>query len=428
MTTIIDIRAREILDSRGNPTVEVDVVTEGGGFGRAAVPSGASTGEFEAHELRDGEEDRYGGMGVRNAVANVNTEIAEALIGYDAGDQVLIDEHLIALDGTEDKRRLGANAILGASLACSCAAADFYAMPLYRYLGGVTARYLPVPMFNILNGGVHTVNNVDIQEFMVMPFGAPTFREALRAGSEVYHSLKNVLIDRGFRAGVGDEGGFVPNLKSNVQAIELILEAIEKAGYVPGENVVLCIDAAASELYRNGKYILEAEGKEFDSDGMIEFYTEWVDKYPIVSIEDGLDEEDWEGWSAMTEALGNRIQIVGDDIFATNPVRIARGIEEKAANSVLIKLNQIGTVTETLDAIRTTHLTGYSCVISHRSGETGDTYISDFAVATRGNQIKAGAPARSERVIKYNRLIKIEDELGGAAVYEGARVLKPVSL
>jgi len=428
MTTIIDVHAREILDSRGDPTVEVDVVTEGGAFGRAAVPSGASTGEFEAFELRDGEEDRYGGMGVRNAVANVNTEIAEALIGYDAGDQVVVDEHLIALDGTENKSRLGANAILGVSLACSCAAADFYGIPLYRYLGGVTARYLPVPMFNILNGGIHADNDVDIQEFMVMPFSAPTFREALRTGSEVYHSLRKVLGDRGLEAGVGDEGGFVPKLKSNAQAIELILDAIEKTGYVPGEDVVLCIDAAASEFYRKGKYILEAEGKEFDSGEMIEFYTEWVDKYPIVSIEDGLDEEDWEGWGAMTEALGDRIQIVGDDIFATNPAHIARGIEENAANSVLIKLNQIGTVTETLDAIRTTHLAGYSCVISHRSGETCDTYISDFAVATRGNQIKAGAPARSERVIKYNRLIKIEDELGAAAVYEGTQALKSVNL
>jgi enolase len=428
MTIIIDIRAREILDSRGDPTVEVDVITEGGAFGRAAVPSGASTGEFEAYELRDHEEDRYGGMGVRNAVANVNTEIAEALIGYDAADQVVVDEHLIALDGTENKSRLGANAILGVSLACSCAAADFYGIPLYRYLGGVTARYLPVPMFNILNGGAHAINKVDIQEFMVMPSSAATFNEALRAGSEVYHSLKKVLAEGGLEAGVGDEGGFVPKLKSNAQAVELLLDAIEKAGYVPGEDVVLCIDAAASEFYKKGKYILEAEGKEFDSDGMIQFYTEWVDKYPIVAIEDGLDEEDWEGWSALTGALGDRIQIVGDDIFATNPARIARGIEENAANSVLIKLNQIGTVTETLDAIRTTHLAGYSCVISHRSGETGDTYISDFAVATRGNQIKAGAPARSERVIKYNRLIKIEEELGAASVYEGTGALKSVNL
>jgi enolase len=428
MTTIIDVRAREILDSRGDPTVEVDIVTEGGGFGRAAVPSGASTGEFEAFELRDGEGDRYGGMGVRNAVANVNTEIAEALIGYDAGDQVVVDEHLIALDGTENKSRLGANAILGVSLACSCAAADFLGIPLYRYLGGVTARYLPVPMFNILNGGIHADNEVDIQEFMVMPLSAPTFREALRTGSEVYHSLREVLGDKGLEAGVGDEGGFVPRLKSNAQAIELMLDAIEKAGYVPGEDVALGIDAAASEFYRKGKYVLEAEGKEFDSGEMIEFYTEWVDKYPIVSIEDGLDEEDWEGWRAMTEALGDRIQIVGDDIFATNPVRVARGIEENAANSVIIKLNQIGTVTETLDAIRATHLVGYSCVISHRSGETCDAYISDFAVATRGNQIKAGAPARSERVIKYNRLLKIEEELGAAAVYEGTRALKSVKL
>lgn len=428
MTIIIDIRAREILDSRGDPTVEVDVITEGGAFGRAAVPSGASTGEFEAYELRDGEDDRYGGKGVRNAVASVNTEIAEALIGYDAAHQVVVDEHLIALDGTENKSRLGANAILGVSLACSCAAADFYGIPLYRYLGGVTARYVPVPMFNILNGGAHAVNKVDIQEFMVMPSSAATFSEALRAGSEVYHSLKKVLAEAGLEAGVGDEGGFVPKLKSNAQAIELLLDAIEKAGYVPGEDVVLCIDAAASEFYKKGKYILEAEGKEFDSDGMIQFYTEWVDKYPIVSIEDGLDEEDWEGWSALTEALGDRIQIVGDDIFVTNPARIAKGIEENAANSVLIKLNQIGTVTETLDAIRTTHLAGYSCVISHRSGETGDTYISDFAVATRGNQIKAGAPARSERVIKYNRLLKIEEELGAAAVYEGTSALKPVNI
>lgn len=421
MTVIIDIRGREIIDSRGNPTLEVDVVTEGGGHGRAAVPSGASTGRFEACELRDGEDDRFGGKGVRNAVANVNTEIAEALLGYDAADQILIDQHLIDLDGTADKSRLGANATVGVSMACSRAAADALGLPLYRYLGGAFARFLPAPMFNILNGGVHASNNVDIQEFLIMPLGQPTFREALRVGAEVYHRLKKTLLDRGLGSDIGDEGGFAPNLGSNVEAVELVLEAIEGAGYSPGEDVVLCLDVAANALLKDGKYIFAAEGKKLDAAALVAFYSDWVKKYPIVSIEDGLAEEDWEGWRELTASLGDRVRLVGDDLFVSNAARITKGIEENVANSVLIKINQIGTVTEAFEAIRTARAAGYGCIVSHRSGETCDAYIADFAVATGVGMVKAGAPARSERLAKYNQLLRIEEELGAQALYAGAR-------
>ncbi|MGA1861673.1 phosphopyruvate hydratase [Deferribacter thermophilus] len=420
MTDIIDIYAREILDSRGNPTVEVEVVTSGGFVGIAAVPSGASTGEFEAVELRDGDKDRYNGKGVLKAVQNVNEIIAEELEGVDVLEQKLIDEILCDLDGTENKSKLGANAILGVSLACAKAAANALELPLYRYIGGVFAHQLPVPMMNILNGGKHADNNVDIQEFMIMPVGAHSFKEALRMGTETFHALKKVLNEKGYSTAVGDEGGFAPNLNSNEEAIEVILMAIEKAGYKPGEDIYLALDVASSELYKNGKYVLAAEkNPEKSADDMIEFYQYLIAKYPIISIEDGLAEEDWDGWKKLTDALGNKIQLVGDDLFVTNTERLNKGIENGVANSILIKLNQIGTLTETLAAIETAKRAGYTCVISHRSGETEDTTIADLAVAVNAGQIKTGSACRTDRVCKYNRLLRIEDELLDQAIYPG---------
>jgi enolase len=422
MTVIVDVFGREILDSRGNPTVEVDVYTESGAWGRAAVPSGASTGEFEACELRDDDAGRYGGKGVLQAVGNVNGPIAEALLGADAADQAAVDRILIDLDGTDNKTKLGANAILGASMAGARAAADFFGLPLYRYLGGVGATLLPAPMFNILNGGAHADNNVDIQEFMVVPYGAPSFAEALRAGSEIYHSLKKVLKGRGLATGVGDEGGFAPNLGSNEEALALVVEAISAAGYAPGGNVGLAIDAAASSFYRDGKYHLD--GKELDAAAVVDLYAAWIDSYPIISIEDGLAEDDWDGWNLQCEKLGSRIQLVGDDLFVTNIARLARGLEENSANSILIKLNQIGTVTETLATVALARRHGWSAVVSHRSGETEDPFIADFVVATGVGQIKTGAPARSERVGKYNALMRIEEDLGSSGRYAGAASIK----
>jgi enolase len=422
MTIVVDVLAREILDSRGNPTVEVDVFTESGARGRAAVPSGASTGEFEACELRDDDASRYGGKGVRQAVANVNGPIADALLGADSADQAAVDQTLIELDGTDNKAKLGANAILGASLACARAAADFFGLQLYRYLGGVGARLLPTPMFNILNGGAHADNNVDIQEFMVVPYGAPSFAEALRAGAEIYHALKKVLEKRGLATGVGDEGGFAPNLDSNEEALELLVEAVAAAGYSPGGNVGLAIDAAASSFQKKGKYHLG--GQKLDSESVVELYGRWLEKYPIISLEDGLAEEDWEGWRLLTAQLGGRVQLVGDDIFVTNLERLRRGIREGVANSILIKLNQIGTVTETIAAVDLAHRHGMSAVVSHRSGETADAFIADFAVAVGSGQIKSGAPARSERLAKYNELLRIEEDLGSSARYAGAAAIR----
>ncbi len=422
MTTVVDVLGREILDSRGNPTVEVDVYTESGARGRAAVPSGASTGEFEACELRDDDAARYGGKGVLQAVANVNGPIADALLGADAADQAAVDQILVELDGTDNKAKFGANAILGASLASARAAADFFGLPLYRYLGGVSARLLPVPMFNILNGGAHADNNVDIQEFMVVPYGAPSFAEALRAGAEIYHALKKVLKKRGLATGVGDEGGFAPDLKSNEEALQLVMEAIAAAGYAPGENVGLALDAAASSFFRKGKYHLD--GAKLSAAQVVELYGRWLASYPIVSLEDGLAEDDWEGWKLLTAELGAKVQIVGDDLFVTNPERLQRGIDEGAANSVLIKLNQIGTVTETVAAVELASRHGYSAVVSHRSGETEDTFIADFVVAVGAGQIKTGAPARSERVAKYNELMRIEEDLGSSAQFAGARTIQ----
>jgi enolase len=422
MTVIVDVFGREILDSRGNPTVEVDVHTESGAWGRAAVPSGASTGEFEACELRDDDAGRYGGKGVLQAVGNVNGPIAEALLGADAADQAAIDRTLIELDGTDNKTKLGANAILGASMACARAAADFFGLPLYRYLGGVGATLLPAPMFNILNGGAHADNNVDIQEFMVVPYGATSFTEALRAGSEIYHALKNVLKGRGLATGVGDEGGFAPDLGSNEEALTLVVEAISAAGYAPGENVGLAIDAAASSFYKDGKYLLD--GKELDAAAVVDLYAGWLESYPIISVEDGLAEDDWAGWKLQCEKLGSRVQLVGDDLFVTNITRLARGLEENSANSILIKLNQIGTVTETLATVALARRHGWSCVVSHRSGETEDPFIADFVVATGAGQIKTGAPARSERVAKYNAFMRIEEDLGSSGRYAGAASVK----
>jgi enolase len=422
MTIVVDVLAREILDSRGNPTVEVDVFTESGARGRAAVPSGASTGEFEACELRDDDASRYGGKGVRQAVANVNGPIADALLGADAADQAAVDQTLIELDGTDNKVKLGANAILGASMACARAAADFFGLPLYRYLGGVAAGLLPTPMFNILNGGAHADNNVDIQEFMVVPYGAPSFAEALRAGAEIYHALKKVLEKRGLATGVGDEGGFAPNLDSNEEALELLGEAVAAAGYRPGGNVGLAIDAAASSFFQKGKYQLG--GQKLDAAAVVELYGRWLEKYPLISLEDGLAEEDWEGWRLLTEQLGGRVQLVGDDIFVTNLERLRRGIREGVANSILIKLNQIGTVTETVAAVDLARRNGMSAVVSHRSGETEDTFIADFAVAVGSGQIKTGAPARSERVAKYNELLRIEEDLASSARFAGAATIR----
>ena len=417
-TTIIDVYAREIMDSRGNPTVEVDVLLEDGSFGRAAVPSGASTGAYEAVELRDGG-DRYLGKGVQNAVDNVNEIIAAEIIGMDALDQVAIDQAMIELDGTDNKGKLGANAILGVSLAVAKAAADATGLPLYNYLGGVNAKVLPVPMMNILNGGEHADNNVDIQEFMIMPVGANSFAEALRMCAEIYHNLKAVLNAKGLNTGIGDEGGFAPDLASNEEAIAVIIEAIEKAGYKPGDDIVLALDVAATELYKDGKYHLEGEGKVLTAEEMVAYYEELINKYPIISIEDGLSEDDWEGWKMMTQRIGDRVQLVGDDLFVTNTERLAKGIEKGVANSILIKVNQIGSLTETIDAIEMAKRAGYTAVVSHRSGETEDTTIADLVVAMNAGQIKTGAPARSERVAKYNQLLRIEEMLGEAAQYAG---------
>ncbi len=424
MSYILDVYAREILDSRGNPTVEVEVTLESGDMARAAVPSGASTGAFEAVELRDGDKARFMGKGVLEAVSNVNEIIAPEVIGMDSYDQVRVDKRMIELDGTANKSRLGANAILGVSMAVAKAAALHAGLPLYQYLGGVNAKTLPVPMMNILNGGEHADNNVDIQEWMVMPTGAKSFKEALRMGSEIYHNLKNVLKGRGLATSVGDEGGFAPNLGSNEEALEVIVEAIKAAGYVPGEDVFIAIDSAASEMYdkEKGKYILKGEGLEMTSAEFIDYYADLVERYPLISIEDGLDEEDWDGWKLMLEKLGDKIQIVGDDIFVTNTERLARGIKEGSANSVLIKLNQIGTITETLDAIEMAKRAGYTAVVSHRSGETADSMIADLVVGVNAGQIKTGAPARVDRVEKYNQLMRIEEELAEASQYLGKDV------
>ncbi len=423
MSYIEEIYGREILDSRGNPTVEVEVLLEDGSMGRAAVPSGASTGAFEAVELRDGDASRFLGKGVLQAVANVNEVIAPELEGLNPFDQPAIDRELIALDGTENKGKLGANAILGVSLANAKAAAECVGLPLYQYLGGVNAKELPVPMMNILNGGQHADNNVDIQEFMIMPVGAKSFAEALQMGTEVYHSLKAVLKEKSLATAIGDEGGFAPSLESNADALLAIMDAIQRAGYTPGKDIALALDVAATELYRDGKYHLEGEGLTKTADEMIAYYEELVEKYPIVSIEDGLSEEDWEGWKKLTEKLGSKIQLVGDDLFVTNPARLARGIKEKCANSILIKLNQIGTLTETLDAIEMAKRAGYTTVISHRSGETEDVTMAHVAVAVNAGQIKTGAPARTERVAKYNELLRIEEELGETGVYPGHEAL-----
>ena len=418
-TIIEDIVARQILDSRGNPTVEVEVVLSSGVIGRAAVPSGASTGVHEALELRDGDPNRYKGKGVEQAVANVNETIAQELIGWDATDQMEIDRLLIEMDGTPNKSNLGANAILGVSLAVAHAAAAALDLPLYRYLGGVAAHILPVPLMNILNGGKHAADSADFQEFMVVPVGAPSFSEALRMGVEIYHTLKEVLKQAGYTTNVGDEGGFAPSLKSNAEAFDLIIEAIQKAGYTPGEDVYLALDAAASELYQDGKYHLPKEGKSFSSEEMIGFLAEWVERYPIVSIEDGLAEDDWSGWEQLTARLGRQVQLVGDDLLVTNVARLEEAIERQAANSILIKLNQIGTLTETIEAILKAQRAGWTAIVSHRSGETEDTTIADLAVGLNVGQIKTGAPARTDRVAKYNQLLRIEEMLGESARYAG---------
>lgn len=422
MAVITDVYAREIMDSRGNPTVEVEVYLEDGTIGRAAVPSGASTGQFEAVELRDSESSRYLGKGVLQAVANVNDIIGPAILGFDASEQVAIDGVMIELDGTPNKAKLGANAILGVSMAVARAAAESYDLPLFQYLGGTNAKELPVPMMNILNGGAHADNNVDIQEFMIMPIGASSFMEALRYCAEVYHTLKGVLKAKGLATGVGDEGGFAPNLGSNEEALQVIAEAIEKAGLVVGKDIVFAIDAASSEFYKDGKYHLAGEGKVKTAAEMVEYYAELCEKYPIYSIEDGLAEEDWEGWKLLTERLGKTVQLVGDDLFVTNTERLSRGIKEDTANAILIKVNQIGTLTETFDAIEMAKRAGYTAVISHRSGETEDSTIADIAVAVNAGQIKTGAPARSERVAKYNQLLRIEDMLAETAQYRGSDV------
>ena len=419
MSIITDVYAREILDSRGNPTVEVEVTLSDETMGRACVPSGASTGQHEALELRDGDPGRYLGRGVAKAVDNVNDTIADEIVGMDARDQALIDLTMIELDGTPNKSKLGANAMLGVSLAVAHAAAEYIGLPLYQYLGGVGARTLPVPLMNILNGGKHADNNVDIQEFMIVPLGADSFAHALRMGAEIYHSLKAVLKKRGLSAGVGDEGGFAPDLDSNEQAIAVVVEAIEKAGFAPGKDVFVALDVAASELWRGGKYVLESEGRELDAESLVGYYENLVGKYPIISIEDGLAEDDWDGWRIATERLGDRVQLVGDDLLVTNVERIEQAIQRGVANSVLIKVNQIGTLSETLDAIEMAKRAGYTAVISHRSGETEDTTIADIAVATNAGQIKSGAPCRTDRVAKYNQLLRIEDLLGDAGMYAG---------
>ena len=423
MTDIVDITGREILDSRGNPTVEVDVRLEDGSFGRAAVPSGASTGAHEAVELRDGG-DRYGGKGVEKAVAAVNGEIFDTLCGMEAEDQIRLDRLMCTLDGTENKSRLGANAILGVSLAVAKAAAAARDLPLYRYIGGAKAQTLPVPMMNIVNGGVHADNPIDFQEFMIMPVGAESFREALRMGAEVFHTLKKALHDAGHNTNVGDEGGFAPNLKSADEALGFVVRAIEKAGYKPGEHVMLAMDPAATEFFQKGKYQLDGEGKSLDSAAMVRLYEDLCARYPIISIEDGMAEDDWDGWAAITKSLGNKIQLVGDDLFVTNTKRLNRGIEAGVANAILIKVNQIGTLSETIDAVETAHRNAYRAVMSHRSGETEDSTISDLAVATNCGQIKAGSLSRSDRLAKYNQLLRIEEQLGNQAIYAGRSVLR----
>lgn len=422
MTTIIDVYAREILDSRGNPTIEVEVELESGFIGRAAVPSGASTGAFEAVELRDGDKSRYLGKGVMNAVDNVNTIIAPEIIGWNALDQVGIDQYMIELDGTPNKGKLGANAILGVSLAIARAAAKTLGLSLFQYIGGVNAKTLPVPMMNILNGGEHADNNVDIQEFMIMPVGAGSFKQALRMCAEIFHSLKKVLKNKGLNTSVGDEGGFAPNLTSNEEALEVIVDAIKESGYKAGEDILIAMDVAASELYKeDGKYHLEGEGIVRSAEEMVDFYEELIEKYPIISIEDGLDEDDWNGWKTLTDRLGKKVQLVGDDLFVTNTERLSKGIELGISNSILIKVNQIGTLTETLDAIEMAERAGFTSVISHRSGETEDTTIADLVVAVNAGQIKTGAPSRSDRVAKYNQLLRIEEELGQASEYNGIK-------
>jgi enolase len=424
MTAIIDITAREILDSRGNPTVEVDVRLEDGSFGRAAVPSGASTGAHEAVELRDGDAKRYGGKGVEKAVAAVNSEIFDALCGMEAEDQPRLDRIMGALDGTKAKSRLGANAILGVSLAVAKAAAERAGLPLYRYVGGAKAQVLPVPMMNIVNGGVHADNPIDFQEFMIMPAGAPSFREGLRMGAEVFHTLKKQLADAGHNTNVGDEGGFAPNLKSADEALGFVTKAIEKAGYRPGEDIYLALDPASTEFFKNGKYVLEGEGRTLEPDAMVKVYEDLCARYPIISIEDGMAEDDWDGWIALTKAIGKKVQLVGDDLFVTNTERLKQGIARGAANAILIKVNQIGTLTETLDAVETAHRAAYRAVMSHRSGETEDTTIADLAVATNCGMIKTGSLARSDRLAKYNQLLRIEELLGDQAIYAGRSVLR----
>ena len=424
---IVKVTGREILDSRGNPTVEADVYLADGSLGRAAVPSGASTGEHEAVELRDNDKSRYLGKGTRRAVANINEEIASALAGKDATDQIAVDQKMIELDATPNKGRLGANAILAVSMATARAAANSQMTPLYRYLGGLGARVLPTPMMNILNGGAHADNSVDPQEFMIMPVGAPTFSEAIRMGAEIFHTLKGVLKKRGYSTAVGDEGGFAPNLKSNEEALEVILEAVQKAGYSPGEQVAIALDPAASEFYdaQRKRYVFKKSDKSERTSGeMAEFWANWVRQYPIISIEDGMAEDDWDGWKMMTGLLGKRIQLVGDDVFVTNVLRLAEGIEKGVANSILIKLNQIGTVTETLDTMRMATNAGYTSVVSHRSGETEDAFLADFAVATNAGQIKTGSASRTDRIAKYNQLLRIEEDLGGAAVYAGRKAFR----
>jgi len=424
MSAIIDIHAREILDSRGNPTVEADVVLQSGAFGRAAVPSGASTGVHEAVELRDGDKSRYMGKGVEQAVNHVNEEIYDALAGLDSDDQIAIDEEMIALDGTENKGKLGANAILSVSLAVAKATAEEAGMPIYRYLGGTMARTLPVPMMNILNGGKHADNPIDVQEFMIAPIGSPSIKEAIRWGAEIFHTLKKNLKAAGQNTNVGDEGGFAPNLKTAEEALTFIVKAISDAGYKPGEDVFIALDAASSEFYENGKYEMKGEGKSYTSAQMVEYYKGLCDKFPIFSIEDGMAEDDWEGWKMLTDTLGNRIQLVGDDLFVTNPKRLAMGIEKGVANSILIKVNQIGTLTETMRAVELAQRNKYTAVLSHRSGETEDSTIADIAVATNCGQIKTGSMSRTDRMAKYNQLIRIEEELGDMAVYAGKSILK----
>ena len=423
MATIIDVFGREILDSRGNPTVEVEVILEDGAMGRAAVPSGASTGAFEAVELRDGDSERYLGKGTLKAVAYVNEEIADALIGMEAEDQREVDAEMIALDGTENKGNFGANAILGASLAVAKAAAESAELPLYKYVGGVNANMLPTPMMNILNGGEHADNNVDFQEFMIMPVGAATFAEGLRWCAEIYHTLKNVLHDAGLGGGVGDEGGFAPNFTTNEEPLKYIVEACEKAGYKPGEDIMFAMDPASTEFYdaERGIYVLAGEDRELTSEEMVEYWAALVEKYPIISIEDGMAEEDWDGWKALTDRIGDKVQLVGDDLFVTNPKRLAKGIELGCANAILVKVNQIGSLTEALEAVQMAKQAGYACVMSHRSGETEDVTIADLAVATNAGQIKTGAPCRSDRVAKYNQLLRIEEELGDGGQYAGMK-------